>query len=167
MRAARNSKLPAAELEALDAAEEAEDADNQQQQDKKKSSKKNKSSNPGDDNTTAANKSKTKKSKRGRKQQEGEGEEGDADADADEEGSHTTSSKGAARAQLRALLEAEVDEAQWRRSAALRRSRMALLAEMGVWEREAEEKEAAAAAGIVSSDLLGDGGRGGVEWLSG
>lgn len=47
-------------------------------------------------------------------------------------------------------LEKEVSEAQWRRAAALRRSRPALLAEMAVWEQEAEEVEEAAAAGIVS-----------------
>jgi hypothetical protein len=55
-----------------------------------------------------------------------------------------------------------VSEAQWRRAAALRRSRPALLAEMAVWEQEAEEVEEAAAAGIVSvgGELeLWEGGR--------
>jgi len=47
-------------------------------------------------------------------------------------------------------LEEELSELQWRRAAALRRSKAALLAEMAVWEKEAEEHEAAAAAGIVS-----------------
>jgi chromosome segregation ATPase len=58
--------------------------------------------------------------------------------------------EAAAAAERQRQLEEEVSEAQWRRASALRRSRPALLAEMAVWEREAEEKEAAAEAGIVS-----------------
>lgn len=58
--------------------------------------------------------------------------------------------EAAAAAERQRQLEEEVSEAQWRRASALRRSRLALLAEMTVWEREAEDKEAAAEAGIVS-----------------
>lgn len=63
--------------------------------------------------------------------------------------------EAAAAAERQRELEAEIAEAQWRRAAALRRSRPALLAEMAVWEKEAGETEAAAAAGIVSARVLG------------
>lgn len=58
--------------------------------------------------------------------------------------------QASAAAEKQAGLQSEIAEAQWRRAAALRRSRPALLAEMAVWEQEAEEEEAAATAGIVS-----------------
>lgn len=125
--AATTSKTPADELEAF----------RQQQEEEKQAQEEGegrgnaagadaaRQEGDGDQEGAAGNKGSKKKKKRSRKQEEQE------------------------KARLQQLQE-ELSEMQWRRAAALRRSKAALLAEMAVWEEAEEHEAAAAAAGIVS-----------------